>query len=184
MSSDGQRLVWSAILGCLFLGSPSFAAEEIIERALPNAPLMQTTPLSPSIQKTPVPGPTLEQTVALLQQQIQALTAQVAALQSVLKVTPTGATLQAPTLSLLSLEGTIIRSGKAVTVEAGTSIDARSSTSTSIRVASTALIEGAVGLDLKGSLIKHNGGNRPLATVGSAVGNGQVLNGSATILGN
>ena len=184
MRSDGQWLVWSAILGCLLWGAPSLAAEEVTERALPNAPLMQTTPLSPSMQKTPVPGPTLDQTVALLQQQVQTLAAQVAALQSVLKVTSTGATLQAPTLSLLSLEGTTIRSGKAIIVDAGTSIDTRSSTSTSIRAGSTALLEAAAGLDLKGSLIKHNGGNRPLATVGSAIGNGQVLNGSATILGN
>jgi hypothetical protein len=115
--------------------------------------------------------------------------AQVAALQSVLKVTATGAVLQAPTLSLLSIEATTIRSSKGVAIDAGTSIDMRSSTSTSIRAASTTLIEGSASLDLKGAIIKHNGGGKPLATIGSHVqipGQpiGQITTGSQTVLGN
>jgi len=54
----------------------------------------------------------------------------------------------------------------------------------SLKAASTAVVEAAGGLDLKGATIKHNGGGRPIAMVGSAVGNGQVLNGSSTVLGN
>lgn len=39
-------------------------------------------------------------------------------------------------------------------------------------------------LDLKGSAqIQLNGGSKSLATVGSAVGDGQILTGSGTILG-
>jgi hypothetical protein len=99
----------------------------------------------------------------------------------VLKVTPTGAVLQAPTLSLLSIESTTIRSSKAVAIESGAS--------TAIKAGSTASIEAAATLDLKGSLIKHNGGNKPLATIGSQVlvpGQpiGQVTTGSQTVLGN
>ncbi len=136
-----------------------------------------------------VAPPTLEQKVAFLEQQVQILMAQVAALQSVLKVTATGAVLQAPTLSLLSIEATTIRSSKGVAIDAGTSIDMRSSTSTSIRAASTTLIEGSASLDLKGAIIKHNGGGKPLATIGSHVqipGQpiGQITTGSQTVLGN
>jgi hypothetical protein len=136
-----------------------------------------------------VAPPTLDQKVAFLEQQVQTLMAQVAALQSVLKVTATGAVLQAPTLSLLSIEATTIRSSKGVAIDAGTSIDMRSSTSTSIRAASTTLIEGSASLDLKGAIIKHNGGGKPLATIGSQVqipGQpiGQITTGSQTVLGN
>ncbi|MDP1770404.1 MAG: hypothetical protein Q8L74_16590 [Nitrospirota bacterium] len=131
----------------------------------------------------------LEQHVAFLQQQVQTLIAQVAALQSVLIVTPTGATLQAPTLSLLSIDGTTIRSSKGIAVEAGNSIDMKSAAGTRIRAGSTASVEAGGTLDLKGALIKLNGGTKPLATVGSQVqvpGQpiGHVATGSQSVLGN
>jgi hypothetical protein len=160
MNTKSKWFMPRAMLAILVLWtSASFAAEGVTERAVPNAPLMQVVPVMPGgVPRTTVAGPTLDQTVAQLQQQVQALTAQVAALQSVLKVTPTGATLQAPTLSLLSIDGITIRSSKGVAIEAGSSIDARSGTSTSIRASSTALIEGASTLDLKGRITKLNGG--------------------------
>jgi hypothetical protein len=81
----------------------------------------------------------------------------------------------------LSIDATTIRSSKAVAIEAGTSM--------AIKGASTTLIEGMGSLDLKGGVIKHNGGGKPLATVGSQVqvpGQpiGQVTTGSPTLLGN
>ena len=166
----------------LVLGPTAFAADEVQERGLLNEPLMQTAPLSPRTAIT-APGPTLEQTVAMLQQQVQTLTAQVAALQSVLKVTPTGTILQAPALTLLSQDLTV-RTDKTARIDAGLSIDIRSSSTASLKAASTAVVEAAGNLDLKGATIKHNGGGRPIAMAGSAVGNGQVLNGSSTVLGN
>jgi hypothetical protein len=124
-----------------------------------------------------------------LEQQVQALTAQVAALQSVLKVTPTGAVLQAPSLSIFGLEAININSKKLVAIEAGTSMNLKSLANTSIKATSGALIEASATLDLKGAVIKHNGGGKPLATVGSHVqvpGQpiGQVTTGSQTVLGN
>lgn len=131
----------------------------------------------------------LEQRVVLLEQQLQALTAQLAALQSVLKVTPTGAILQAPSLSIFGLEAININSKKLVAIEAGTSMNLKSLANTSIKATSGALIEASATLDLKGAVIKHNGGGKPLATVGSHVqvpGQpiGQVTTGSQTVLGN
>jgi hypothetical protein len=97
-----------------------------------------------------------EQRVAFLEQQVQALSAQVAALQSVLKVTPTGAVLQAPTLSLLSIEAVNIRSSKVVAIDAGTSFDMKSVGPAAIKGSMT-LVEGTQTLDLRGGLIRHNG---------------------------
>ena len=191
MTTQRIWLMPLAMLAFLVLcGGASFAVEEVTERAVPNAPLVQTVPTVPGgALRAPIAGPTLDQTIAQLQQQVQTLTAQVAALQSVLKVTPTGATLQAPTLSLQSLNGTTIQSNKGVAIQAGTSIDMRSSTNTSIRAASTALIEASGTLELKGAVTKLNGGSKPLATVGSQVqvpGQpiGQIVTGTPTLLGN
>ena len=54
---------------------------------------------------------------------------------------------------------------------------------TSMKSNSTIAVESAGTLALKGSQTKLNGGMKPLATVGSAVGNGQILTGSPTVLG-
>lgn len=174
--------VIAAIFFFLALGTASFAADEVQERGLLNEPLMQTAPLTPRTTIT-APALTLEQTVAMLQQQVQALAAQVAALQSVLKVTPTGTILQAPALTLLSQDLTV-RTDKTMRIDAGLTVDIRSASTASFKAASTAVIEAAGTLDLKGATIRHNGGGKPVAMVGSAVGNGQVLNGSSTVLGN
>jgi hypothetical protein len=107
----------------------------------------------------------------------------------VLKVTPTGAVLQAPSVSIFGLEAININSKKLVAIEAGTSMDMKSSVNTSIKAGATAVIETSGTLDLKGAAIKHNGGAKPLATVGSQVqipGQpiGQITTGSLTVLGN
>jgi hypothetical protein len=156
--------------------------DEVVERAV-SGPSPQLQQMAPAPGRT-IPAMTMEQQLAALQQQVQTLQAQVAALQSVLIVTPTGATLQAPSLSLLSIDGTSIRSSKGITVEAGTLIDVKSGSSTRIRAGSTSSVEAAGTLDLKGATTRLNGGGKPIATVGSAVGNGKVMTGSPTILGN
>ena len=127
--------------------------------------------------------------MAFLEQQVQALTGQVAALQSVLKVTPTGAVLQAPNLSIFGLETININSKRLVAIEAGTSFDVKSAGSAAIKATSTAWMEGTQTLDLKGGLIRHNGGGKPLVTVGSQVqipGQplGYVTTGNPSIQGN
>lgn len=156
---------------------PVMAADEVQGRAVPNASLMQET-----IPTMPVQ--TADQKIVFLQQQVQTLQSQGAASQSVFKLTASDATLQAPTLSILSMEGVTIRSGKGITINAATGIAMKSQTGTSIKTAGPALVESMGPLDLKGTAIKFNGGAKPLATVGSAVGDGRILTGSPTILGN
>jgi hypothetical protein len=60
----------------------------------------------------------------------------------------------------------------------------QSQAGTYIKAGSTVTVEGSGTMDLKGAMIKLNGGNKPVATIGSTVGNGKVLSGSPTILGN
>lgn len=126
----------------------------------------------------------LEQQILVLQGQVNTLQAQVAALMSVLQVTQTGTTLHAPVLTLSSPNEITIQSGKGITINAATGIAMKSQTGTSIKTAGPALVESMGVLDLKGNAIKLNGGAKPLATVGSAVGDGRILTGSPTILGN
>ncbi len=161
--------------------SITFAADEVTERAVPSSPALQQVPIVPGGQ---LPALTIEQQVAALQQQVQALQAQVNALQSVLKVTATVATLQAASIALLSANDVTIQSGKGVAVTAGTGIAMHSQAGTAIKAGSTATVETNGTMDLKGAFIKLNGGGKPLATVGSAVGGGKILTGSGTILGN
>lgn len=159
---------------------PAFSADEVMERAVQSQPgVVLQTPRT----GTPIQAATVEQQLAGLQQQVQSLQAQLAALQSVLKVTPTGATLQAPSVTILSSNDTMIQSGKGITVRAAAGIAVQSQADTSIKAGSTATFESSGTTHVKGAILKLNGGGMPLATVGSAVGNGKILNGSTTILG-
>lgn len=131
----------------------------------------------------------LDETVARLQQQVQTLSAQVAALQSVLIISQAGAILRAPTLTLQSLNGTTIQSNLDIAITAGQNIAMQSFAITTIKAKGSALVESSEALDLKGNVVKLNGGTKQLATVGSQVqvpGQpiGQVLTGSQTIFGN
>jgi len=129
---------------------------------VPNTSLMQSTiPTMPIV--------TSDQKIAILQQQGQALQAQVAATRSVLKVGSTGA------VTILSNDTISIQIAKRIGIGAGQNV--------AIKENGDALVQGKGTLDLKGYFIKLNGGRTPLATVGSAVGNGKVLTGSGTILG-
>jgi len=169
-----------------YAASPIFGADEVMERAVQNQPgvMQQTTRIG-----TPIQPATVEQQLAALQQQVQALQTQVAALQSVLKVTPTSATLQAPSISIFSSGDTLIQSSKGITVKAASGITVQSQAGTSIKAGSTATIEASGTTELKGAVIKLNGGSKPIATVGSQVqvpGQpiGQVTTGNGTILSN
>lgn len=126
--------------------------------------------------------PTIEQQLAALQKQVQTLQAQLAMLQSVLKVTPAGATLEAPTLSLLSTDGTTIQSQKAIALAAGTGLSVQSQAGATISSSSSLSVNVSGTLDLRAATTRLNGGGRPVATVGSVVVDGQVVNGSATVL--
>lgn len=185
------------LLAVLILAVPTYAADDVQERAVPNTGLRQNLVPEGSVQA-------LEKRVAQLQQQVDVLTAQLGALQSVLKVTPTGATLQAPTVTMIASEGLALQSGKGVTVTAGTSLDVRAAMATSIRSGMSTLLEGAGSLDLKGGVLRLNGGTKPIATIGSQVqlrggqvigtvqggsvigtpAGGEIVTGSTTILGN
>ncbi len=81
-------------------------------------------------------------------------------------------------------EGIAIQSSKGIAVTAGTGVAIQSKASTSIKAGTTATIEASGTTDLKGAVVKLNGGTKPVATVGGAVGNGKVMTGSVTILGN
>ncbi len=224
-----RRLVLVAgLLYTLTASTPTSAAEEVTERAVPGpSSTLQQPALTP---RATIPALTVEQQLAALQQQVQSLQAQVAALQSVFKVTAGGATIQAQSLSFISAEGTLIQSGKdiaisasrdvtvsagstfkvasavatiqpqalslsstmgttiqsskGIAITAGTGLAMQSQAGTSLKAASSMLVETSGTLDLKGATTRLNGGNKPIATVGSAVGNGLILNGSQTILGN
>jgi hypothetical protein len=183
-----RELILIAGLLCTLTASTlASAAEEVTDRAVPGLSSTLQQPALPP--RATIPALTVEQQLIALQQQVQSLQAQVAALQSVLKVTPTGATLQAPTVSILSIEGIIVQSSKGVAVTAGTGVAIRSNAGTSIRAGTTATIEASGTTDLKGAVVKLNGGTKPIATVGSLVQvpgqpTGQVVTGNSTVLGN
>ena len=113
-------------------------------------------------------------------------------------VSSNGTTLQAPTLLLQSLNGTTIESQKNVSlkvgqnllVDTGSNLTMRTGATTNIQSSGTMNIQSAATLDLKSSLMRLNGGSKPLATVGSQVQTtpgqpiGQVFTGSQTIFGN
>ncbi len=164
-----------------FIGSAVFAAEEVTERAVRSPrEVLQQAPRAGTSNR----APTMEQQVTALQQQVQALQAQIAALQSVLVVTPSGATLQAQTVTVSSPQGIVIQSQKNIALNAGAAMNLQSGATLGIKGNSTTTVEGIGGLHLKGATIKLNNGSKQMATVGSAVGNGKILTGSPVIFGN
>ena len=65
-----------------------------------------------------------------------------------------------------------VRGGQ-ILIESATAFDARAGSNVSIRASSAMMIDAAAGLDLKGSVVKLNGGSRPVACAGVVV-NGQT----------
>lgn len=148
---------------------PSLAAVEI-----PELQVKRTTPSELA---------STDAQIAALQEQVRVLREQLALLQSVLQVTSSGATLQAPAVTIVSAGGILIRSGRETTLLTGTDLLLRSASGTTIDAAGGARVETLGSLSFKGQTIQFNGGRRPLATVGSAVSNGVITSGSASILG-
>lgn len=163
-----KRIRVTGIL-CLILAacSPIYAADEVTERAIPNSSTMVQQPAQPS--GTTIPTLTVDQRLAAMQQQIHTLQMQVSALQAIVTITPSAVTIQ-------SNGSLVIQAAKGVSIGAGQHV--------AIQGNGGVLVEGKGPLELNAPLIKMNGGAKPLATVGSAVGMGKVLTGSGTILGN
>ena len=66
---NSYQLVPHALLWLLAFSTVSFATEVVHERAVPSARLTQSAPMiQKTIPRTSLPGLTLEQTVAMLQQ--------------------------------------------------------------------------------------------------------------------
>jgi hypothetical protein len=120
------RLTLFVILACPAM---AWAADEVTERAVE----IQELTVRPTPSRSAVAGPTLEQTVVLLQQQVQSLQAQMATLQSVLQIAPNGP------VTLLS--------PASVTIQAGTTIAVGASQNLSMRGSGTTTIEGVGTLD-------------------------------------
>jgi len=177
----------------LWVGT-TFAADEVTDRAVPIQELqIQPAPAAPGALRgsagTGFAPDSLDQRVAMLQQQVQALTAQVAALQSVLKVSPAGVTIQAPTVTILSSEGIAMQSQKTMSIKAGQNLSVDTGNTLTMKTGAATNIQSAGSLDLKGSILRLNGGIKPIATVGSLVQvpgqpTGQVVTGNSTVLGN
>lgn len=185
----GIRCAIIALFG-LWVGI-TFAADEVTDRAVPIQEL-QIQPAPGALRGSAGTGfapDSLDQRVAMLQQQVQALTAQVAALQSVLKVSPAGVTIQAPTVTILSSEGIAMQSQKTMSIKAGQNLSVDTGNTLTMKTGAATNIQSAGSLDLKGSILRLNGGIKPIATVGSLVQvpgqpTGQVVTGNSTVLGN
>jgi len=166
------------------------AADDVTERAVPG-PSSQQQPgfRAPA---TSIPAMTVEQQLAALQQQVQSLQLQLSAIQSVVKISPNGTVIQAPALSFVSASGTMIQSAGPIAVRSGTDTTIESGAATALRSGGNATIQTAAGmtieakgnLSVKGATMRLNDGTKPVATVGSAVGNGAVLTGSSNLFGN
>lgn len=142
--------------------------------------------------RAPTEAASLEQQVAALQKQVTALQSQVNALLAAVKVTETGVVLQGPTVTIAG--GTItVKSNAHLSIEAN-SLRAEVQRTTTLNsgeattiLSSSAVIAQATGpVELRGTLVRLNGGNKAVATAGSVVGtspggSSQVINGSATV---
>ncbi|MBA5865970.1 MAG: hypothetical protein GDA67_04640 [Nitrospira sp. CR1.3] len=184
MKVTDNQILWCGIAAMLMLTASSpFAAEDVTERAVPGPTGAQQPGMR--VPATVIPTMTVEQQIAALQQQVQSLQQQLSVIQSVVRISPTGTVIQAPALSLLSASGTVIQSDKGITVAAGQGLSMQSQGATMLKAGSSIAVEAQQTLDLKGgNQTRLNGGTKSIATVGSAVGNGQVLTGSPTIFGN
>lgn len=166
------------------------AADDVTERAVPGP----SSPQQPGFRAptTSIPAMTLEQQLAALQQQIQSLQLQLAALQSVVQVSPNGTVIQAPALSFVSASGTMIQSAGPMVLRSGANMTFDMAGAMTVKSSSTAMIQSAAGmtieakgnLSVKGATMRLNDGTKPVATIGSAVGNGTVLTGSPNLFGN
>ena len=106
-----------------------------------------------------------------------------------------------PTGALLTLQGpTVTIAGGVVNIQAQNNVALRAGSNVAVQAAGNLALQSGAGtalqagapLDLKGPMIRLNGGTKPLATLGSQVtvegfggtAHGQIITGSPTILGN
>jgi hypothetical protein len=195
-----------ALLGVLD-GPWALAAEGMPTRAAPISPLMQGAPALSNAASSQL---STEQKVLVLQQQVATLQGQLAAVLAAVSVTPSGVTLQGQTVTInggvvkvraqndLNVEGHAnmsVRVSGNLDTNVGNNSSVRTASTLSIATGGATVLQTAATLDLKGSVIKLNGGTKPLATLGSQVqvtvnggvaagssANGSVLNGSPTVL--
>ncbi len=160
------------------------ALDDVSERAAPSFPGNQPAgrPAGPGIPT--LPALSLEQQVSVLQQQVQQLQAHVAVLQTAVKVSQGAVTLQGTSLSLISSHDVAIQAGHSLTVHAAAALSMQSGTNTTIKAGATGVVESTGDMTVRGTLLRLNGGNTPMAMLGSAVTNGRIMTGSPTILGN
>ncbi len=140
-------------------------------------------------------GLPLDRQVAALQQQVAALQEQLKALQSVVRLTDTGVVLTGPAVTIAA--GTIVvdadgnlnleANNLSAVVQRDTTLN--NGMSLTITSDSTATLQSRGPVDVKGTLVRLNGGTRPVATQGSLVqttpsGAAQIVNGSPTVLAN
>jgi hypothetical protein len=123
-----------------------------------------------SADRLTAPTP-LERQVADLQNQVAVLQSQMNALLAAIQVTQTGVVLQGPKVAI-----------------AADAIDIRSGTTIALNSGANMTVQASATLDLRGATTRLNGGNKPIATVGSAVqapnGSGQIVTGSQTVFAN
>ena len=91
--------------------------------------------------------------------------------------------MQGQTVTLSSPKNIVIQSQYNISATAGAAMSLQSGAAMTVRGNATTTVEGVGGLNLKGPTVRLNNGNKPVATVGSAVSGGKVLTGSMTILG-
>lgn len=166
-------------------GPAVWAADTMIAQVPPTAPVRT----APSQLRSAMP---LDQQVEMLQQQVAVLQAQVNALLTAVRVTETGVVLQGPTVQIAG-QSIDIRSDANLGFKAG-SLSGEIAQNASMRTGGTLTVVSSGGttlrstgtLDLKGTILRLNGGNRPVATVGSGVQMqsataGQIVNGSPNV---
>ena len=117
----------------------------------------------------PVPAaPTVEQQLAQLQQQLQSLQAQLAAMQAIVQVTPSSTAGQEPNLTIAA-GNIVLRASNDLATVSGSSTSIQASAAVDLRASSGMVLRAAGPLALDGSIVRLNGGARPVATVGSVV---------------
>ena len=127
---------------------------------------------------------------------------QLAMLQTAVVVPSNGVTLQGPTVNLwaqnndvkVNAKGNVtLRADKDLNINVGYNASLDASSNLTIKSGAGTVVQAGAPLDLTGSLIRLNGGGtnqgiKPLALLGSQVqvsgSNGQIVTGSANILGN
>lgn len=173
-----MRLRTQMLASMLIVCSPATWASELVAA--------QVVPMAAQLRSAPEAG-SLEQQVVALQKQVSSLQAQMNALLSAVKVTETGVVVQGPAVTIhggridVRSDGTLALKTVDMAAEVARTTDWKSGMTTTISSSSGTTLQASGPIDIKGSLVRLNNGARAVATVGSTVMNGQVINGSGTV---